>query len=314
MTPKAHRLESRRKLALRYHLVLLVSVAVIPIVLFAGWSVLDIGRARRHLVEDGLRTTVRALATAVEREIMASVRSLEVLATSDALTRDDLRAFHAHAVRVLVANDVWYTVALTDTRGQVLLSSARPFATPLPWIGDRDYIQKVITSSQPAVSDLIAGRTTGRVNITVAVPVTREGGLRYVLFAGISPQALDRILSAQKIPADWISGVADRNQVIIARNRDSEKFIGRELIAPLKRDVRAATEGTGRYPVLDGPDVYEAWQHTPSLGWTVALGVPVTTVDVALRRSMWGIAIAGVHSPWPAEAWRCCGDERSRAR
>ncbi len=286
--------ETRWKLALRYHLVLLVAVAIVPVLFFASVAVLDLGKQQQRAVEQGLVTTVRALATAVEREIMASVRALEVLATSDALTRDDLRAFYAHAVRVLGANDVWNVVVLTDTRGQILLSSARPFGTALSWIGDRDYFQKVITSGQPAVSDLIVGRTTGRPNIAVAVPVTRDGGPRYVLVAGISPQALERIVSAQMIPADWISGVADRNQVLIARSRDSEKFVGRELVVPLKQAARAATEGTGRYPVPDSPDVYAAWQHTPLLGWIVTLGVPVTTVDVALRRSMWGIAIVGV--------------------
>lgn len=286
--------EPRPKLALRYHLVLLVAVAIVPIVLFAGWTVRDLGQRQRHSVEQGLQATVRALATAVEREVMASVRSLQVLATSDALTRDDLGAFHAYAVRVLSANDVWYVVALTDARGQILLSSARPFGTPLPWIGDRDYIRQAMQTSRPAVSDLITGRTTGSPNISVAVPVMANGKLRYVLFAGISPQALDRIVAAQKVPADWISGIADRNQVLIARSRESEKFVGRQLVGPLREAARAAIEGTGRYPVLDGPDVYAAWQRTPSLGWTVTLGAPVTTVDVALRRSMRGIAIAGI--------------------
>jgi PAS domain S-box-containing protein len=284
----------RRRLTLRCHLVLLVAVAVVPVVLFAAWTVLDMGKQQQRSVEGGLVTTVRALATAVEREIATSVRSLEVLATSDALTRDDLRAFHAHAERVLGINDVWYIVGLTDTRGQVAVSTARPFGWPLPWIGDRDYIQRVIASGRPVVSDVIDGRTTGQANIAVAVPVMRDGRLRYVLVAGISPQALERIISAQKIPADWISGVADRNQVLIARNRDSEQFTGRELIAPLRRAARAATAGTGRFPVADGPDVYAAWQHTPSLGWTVTLGVPVTTVDIALRRSMWKMVVVGV--------------------
>ena len=41
-------------------------------------------------------------------------------------------------------------------------------------------------------------------------------------------------------------------------------------------------------------DVYAAWQRTTSLGWTVTLGAPVSTVDVPLRRSRWRLALGGL--------------------
>src|SRR6185369_12142326 len=120
--------------------------------------------------------------------------------------------------------------------------------------------------------------TTGELNVTVAVPVQREGVLRYILFAAIKPEGLGQILAEEKIPEDWIATIGDTNQVIIARSRNPARFVGRELIAPLKQAVRAADEGTGRYPVYDSPDVYSAWRRTPSLGWTVAIGIPVSLV------------------------------------
>jgi len=76
------------------------------------------------------------------------------------------------------------------------------------------------------------------------------------------------------MPEDWIATISDTSQVVIARNRNPARFIGRELIAPLKQAVRAAEEGTGRYPVFDGPDAYSAWRRTPSLGWTVIVEQP----------------------------------------
>jgi len=285
---------TRGKLPLRYHLILLVAIAIVPVVAFAGWIIHDLGREQRQRVEYGLRTTTRALAIAVEREILATQRTLEILAASEVLRDDDLPRFHAEAQRMIRVNDMWYVVALTDPRGRMLLSSLRPFGTPLPDIGDRDYIRQIIASGRPAVSDLISGRITGEKNITVAVPVTRDGVLRYILFAALHVQAIGRILNAENIPADWISGVADTNGVLIARNRDPERFIGRELISPLKQAVRAAPEGVGRYPVYDSSDAYSVWYRVPSLGWTVTLGAPVSFVDAPLRRSLWRIAIIGI--------------------
>jgi PAS domain S-box-containing protein len=126
------------------------------------------------------------------------------------------------------------------------------------------------------------------------VPVLREGALRYILFAAIKPEGLGRILAEERIPADWIATISDTSQVIVARNRNPARFIGQELIAPLKEAVRAADEGAGRYPVFDTPDVYSAWRRTPSLRWTVAIGIPVSLVDVPLRRSVWTIGLAGL--------------------
>src|SRR5262249_52572841 len=198
------------------------------------------------------------------------------------------------ALRMLRVNDMWYVVGLADPRGQVLLSTLRPFGASLPDIGDRDYFRHVVSSGRPAVSDLISGRTTGAKNVTVAVPVTRDGVLRYILYAGLNIEAIGRILHAENIPGYWTSRVADTHQLLIARNRDPAHFIGRELISPLARAVRAAPEGVGRFPVDDSPDVYAAWYRLPSLGWTVTLGAPVTFVDAPLRRSLWRITMVGI--------------------
>lgn len=286
--------EGRFRFPLRYHLIALVVIALVPALIFAGMVVWSLGREQRQSVERGLQTTVRALAIAVEREIGASVTALEVLATSTALDRGDLGSFYEQAMRVLQAADVWDVVALTDARGQVLVSTPGPFGARLPSIADRGYIREVIRSGRPAVSDLISGRTTGQLNVTIAVPVQRDGALRYILFAAIRPESFGRILDAQRIPADWMAGIADSRQMLIARNRNPERFVGDELIEPVKQAVRAAAAGTGRFPAFDGPDVYVAWQRMTPLGWTVTLRVPVSAVDVPLRRSMERLALGGL--------------------
>ena len=183
---------------------------------------------------------------------------------------------------------------MTDVRGKLLASTLRPFGTPLPSIADRPYFRELLERRRPAVSGLITGRTTGSSTSPLPCRSSAEGTLRYVLFAAIRPESFGRILAAQQIPADWIAGIADTRQVLIARNRDAAQFVGRELIEPLKQAARAATSGTGRFPVYDSPDVYAAWQRTTSLGWTVTLGAPVSAVDVPLRRSMWGLALGGL--------------------
>ncbi len=284
----------RLRLPLRYHLVALVVIALVPALHFAGLAVRGLGREHRQSVEHGLQTTVHALANAVEREIEASVTALEVLGTSPALDRGDLAAFHAQATRVLRGVKFWYGVSLADAHAQVVMSTLRPFGARLPSIADRDYMREVIRSGRPAVSDLITGRVTGEFSVTVAVPVHRQGSLRYILGASIRPDSLGRILAARQVPADWDAGIVDRHQVLVARNRDPEGLVGHALIGPVTQAAQGAAAGTGRFPVTDGPDVYASWQRLPSLGWTVTLGAPVSAVDVHLGRSMWRLAVGGL--------------------
>src|SRR5512132_2071271 len=145
-SPMRRLLEGRRTFPLRYHLLALVLLALVPILIFAGTVVGNLGREQRASVERGLQTTVRALAIAVEREVGASMRALEVLATSTALDRGDLRAFHELAKRAAQAEGTWYGAFLADANGQILLSSVRPFGDRLLSIADRDYFRRLIAS------------------------------------------------------------------------------------------------------------------------------------------------------------------------
>lgn len=75
---------------LRTHLVALVLVAVVPIVLFATVVVVLLWLADRRGTEERLRNTARALALAVDREVVSAVSSLEILASSRRLDQGDV--------------------------------------------------------------------------------------------------------------------------------------------------------------------------------------------------------------------------------
>ena len=84
---------------LRTHLVSLVLAAVVPIVLFATVVIVLLWHRDRAATEERLRNTARALALAVDREVLSSVTSLELLAASEHLDRPDLGAFYKIATR-----------------------------------------------------------------------------------------------------------------------------------------------------------------------------------------------------------------------
>ena len=69
--------------------------------------------------------------SAVDAELRGHIKTLEALATSDDLERNDLKAFHAEATRVLAAQPDWSQVILSDAQGRQLLNTRLPFGSPL---------------------------------------------------------------------------------------------------------------------------------------------------------------------------------------
>ncbi len=286
---------SGRPHSLRTHLVGLVLAVLLPLVGFSAIVVVLFGQHERAAIERGLLDTARALSVAVDKELEASIARLEVLAGSRQLDSGDLAAVHETAGRVRAQNPDWYTIALFDATGAQLLDLQSPLGAPLPSVSDREHFRQVVATGRPAISNLIDAGVGQRRAVVVAVPVVRDGRLRYVLTAGIDLASLTNLLvRQQRIPADWTGAILDRNGLIIARNRAPAQWVGQPATADLQAASRARAEGAYLATTKEGTPVYAGFSRAPLSGWTVALGVPAAAVEGPLRRSLWMLGAVGV--------------------
>src|SRR5690349_16375289 len=102
----------RRPLPLRWHLVLLLVGALLPVVLFAAAVVVRLSGEERAAVQRRLLVPARAMAADVDRELAITTRTLQALAESDRLDVGDLASFHEEARRVQRTQPSWRTVLL----------------------------------------------------------------------------------------------------------------------------------------------------------------------------------------------------------
>ena len=212
---------------LRSHLILLVVAALLPVLIFAGVMIVLLGKEQEKAQKDNLLDVARALSLAIDRELLASIRTLEALATSQHLDSGELRKFYEQAKRVLEAHQGWDNMLLVDLSGQQLINLRRPFGSPLPRSGAPELIRQVSETGQPAVSNLFWGYIAQRHLLGVDVPVIRNGKVRYVLTASFSPGLLTKLLLQQRSSPDFASAAIDRNKIIIARTRNIEQFLGK---------------------------------------------------------------------------------------
>ncbi|HLN23123.1 MAG TPA: GAF domain-containing protein, partial [Patescibacteria group bacterium] len=241
-------------------------------------------RERAQLEREELQAA-RALAQAVDRELGSVLAAAQVLATSPHLRSNDLGKFYDQAQQVL-NEGIGSAVVVSDSTGQQVVNTVRPFGEPLPVHGNLEQLRQVFETGKPAISDLFMAGVLRRPVLVVEVPVYRDGKVVYDLSTGVFPERINKILNDQHLPPDWIAAVFDTTGTIVGRTLEPEKFIGRKGTPILVERMRQNEEGLSDNNSLEGIPVLGAFSRSRVSQWTVAVGVPDAVLFAPLQRSM----------------------------
>jgi signal transduction histidine kinase/ActR/RegA family two-component response regulator len=286
---------TRRRLSLRWYLVIVVIGAMLPIVVFTTLVVVRLSSYARAAVERELVETATALATDLDRSVRATVSTLEALAQSRELDRGNLEGFYAEVQRVLPTQSDWRGVILLAPSGQQLINTRRPLGSSLPMANDPESLRRVVETRQPVLGDLTQGWIDGAWALPVRVPVLRDGNVKYVLTATLTADALAGVIREERPRhEEWSRALVDRRGVIGARTRTPEQYVGKPATAEFVRQSALAEYGIFRDTSLDGADVYVAFARAPRSAWTAGIAVPAAVVDGPPRRQLAAIGGLGV--------------------
>lgn len=278
---------------LRRLLLRLAALGLLPVSLLGAWGVWSTVQSQRL---DQQRTTLelsRALATAVELEIDATLRSLAVTARSPLLRDGDLRGFHEMVRQEAEAHPEWVALILADAQGRLLLHSALPYGNHDVRATEPASLAQAIESGLPVVGSLSVG-PRGLAAFPVRWPVRVDGKVAYVLTAAVKPDRIMELVHKQRVPQSWVLSVFDGQGLRVARSKDHEKFLGGRA-SPMLRQMMASSpeEGVGLTRTLEGDEVYSGYTRLPSHGWTVAVGMPTAQTQATLWRNL-GLYLLGI--------------------
>ncbi|MFL6255458.1 MAG: ATP-binding protein [Pyrinomonadaceae bacterium] len=284
---------TRRALALKWHLVLLVVGALLPLVVFAAVVVYRLAESERAATDRRLLTSAHDLSVALDLELKSTIKTLSAIAASENLEREDLAAFHAEARRVVSTQTAWLTIILLKPDGQQVVNTNVDWGTPLPEAIEPDSLRLAVEGRQAVVGSLTRGRPRQTLGFPVRVPVLRGGELRYVLTAVITPDALASVVGLRGQPNDeWARAVVDTQGVIVARSHEQEKFVGTRAKDSFLERMRGSGEGLFHDVARDGTNIYVAYGHAPSSGWTTVVAVPAAVVESPARSKT--LAVVGL--------------------
>ena len=271
--------------SVRLSLALLVIGSVLPIVAMSAFAIWTYYQHEETRVAESAISRARAMTSAVDREFGSAQAALRALATSPLLAKRELAEFHAQAV-VALSNFNAENLVLLDRTGQLLLTTARPFGTPLPKVANPVLLQRILKTAKPGVSDLFMGPVADKLIYTIGVPVMRDGSIIYSLNATVPTNQLLSVLTEQKLPDSWRAVITDSSGSIVARTHEMDKFVGMKVVPELLKRMSVSNEDSFETNTLEGIPVLIAFSRSTITGWTVAIAPPLAELKAGIRQTL----------------------------
>ncbi len=181
-------------------------------------------------------------------------------------------------VELLHQQPLLLNIMLSDTAGR-LKGTGLP--TTLDSISS-PYVQQVVTSGQPVVTDLMTGPVSGKWTVQLAYPVRgARDELVGVLALGLNVSQFDTLFHVIPLPEVSVVTLTDSKGRVLARTLDADQYIGKvitETNVAAPRDVELVR-------VLFGPDGIRRVYGNAVVDrgpWLLSVGIPTR---VAAERS-----------------------------
>jgi PAS domain S-box-containing protein len=227
----------------------------------------------RDQISQSTLTTVRALVSALDRDLAGTTAAAQVLAQSPSLSSDDLAQFYREANRVLPLLGA-FAVVLADADGQQIINTRVPYGMPLPARAERVNHNKVVETGLPSVSDLFIGAISKTPLLNIDVPVFRDRRVVYTLGVVVEPARLNDLLRHQGLPEGWVATITDSSGVMVARPRNPE-LVGQRV--PVRLSTMTPSQpGLVEAHRVDGTPIIVGFRKSEVSNWTVAIGVPIS--------------------------------------
>lgn len=279
---------------LRTFLLAVVSLTLVPLLGVAGLAIWWAHQDERRAMEQALLYHARSLTVAVDREVETALAALRGLATSNDLDSADLRQFYEQARLAREAYRRWLTVALVEPSGRQVLNLLHPLGSSLPSVAGLENFQRTLRTGEPQVSDLVMGPTTGRRVIAVTLPLLRDGKVRHVLVAVMTPESFASVLAAAHMADGTVGTIVDRKGIVVATTQGQEQRVGKPATAGFVSRAREQEEAVFTGPTPEGSTAYTAFSRAPRSQFTVGIAVPSEQLEGPLRRSLWLLSAAAV--------------------
>ncbi|MGE5540254.1 MAG: ATP-binding protein [Gemmatimonas sp.] len=281
---------SPRALPVRIVLLMLVIVAVVPTVMFAGVLLHRYAASERTRAEIQIQQSAEGVARAVDAEFAAAEAALRVLASSPLLLQGDLAAAEQRLRNATAATGRYFALIRRD--GQHVVNTFFPEGMPLPK-ADESVWAPVFGDPKTYITGVIHGAGHGELLTGVGVPVVIDGDVRWVLATRLNGGDFRTVMDQPGVPAEWVVSIVDSTGTILTRSRAAEQFAGRHLSPDILRYFLNGGRGVIPSMSLDGQPLIATVADAPNSHWAAAVGMPQAALEAPLQAALRDLGIIG---------------------
>jgi signal transduction histidine kinase/CheY-like chemotaxis protein len=269
----------------RTWLLYIVLAVLIPAFIVAAVGIVYLYGEEQLAFKRSMQETARALASLLDKEIANREAVLRTLAASPAIDSGDMIAFQQHA-RVIA--DTWDTnIFLTDLEGQQIMNTRVPIgAKNLPRSSSLMALRKSAGPDATVVSNVFMTPIGGAYSVAVQIPIKRHGTTLYYLSSGSFVRQLQAIFYNQKLPAEWVGTIVDRQGVVAARSIHGDQLVGKPVSAVLTERMMSASEGRYEGLSVQGVAMTAFFSRAPLSQWTFVVSVPQAIIRGSAIRAI----------------------------
>jgi two-component sensor histidine kinase len=267
-------------------LALLVAGTTLPLIIFAASIVFSHYQQDRRNATQRVLETVRSIRLVLDSEMQRMTGALQALSLTDALRDRDFDGFRRMSQGFLDQYAEGGVVLVADREGRRLFSSVTADTASQPPRNNRAIVEKVFEEKKPVYSNLFTGAVEKRLMVTVEVPVIRDGEVLYDISFSPPIEIFQALIEQQRPGPDWTISIFDGEGVNFARVPNPQDTIGKRASPSLHAEMFRRPEATFATVSLEGVPLITSVARSSLTGWTVAAGIPESSLVAPLWRNL----------------------------
>lgn len=274
--------EDNNQLSLRGRLSILLIVMLLPFFCFSIYqSVMISDRLEKEAQDENLRLAKR-IAISLDEYIISTGEVLIPIANNESVRNQDLPKTKELLDRILRKYPYYNSISFVDINGikQVMskhadMSRSKPPTEVDNSVRDFPFFKRGIEASGISVGDFKFCGVTNMPIVHITYPVFDKEEQRVGLVAAaFDLTKLQAKLMSPEIPAYVTIGVIDNNGIVVARNREPKKFIGKDLSKePFFKNMYWLKQGADTAVATDGVKRAFGFERASRVPWYVRAGI-----------------------------------------
>ena len=264
-------------------LFLIALAGILPAVVFSGVLLKRFAEDDRLRMERALVDSTRGIARGIDAQFNAAEAAILGLSSSVLLDVGNIPEFEKRLRRTAAETGRDFT--LTDIDGLQLVNTLLPEGQPT----DREdpaWWAPVFSQRRTVISNVIEGKLTKRLYSAIAVPVIRNGAVKWALAARLYSKDFAPVMDEPGVPGSWIVSIVDRNGRQMMRSHGHDQFVGKTLVPELINHMRTGGTGVLRTTSLEGIPLISTVQYAPKSQWAAAVGLPLSSLETPMWETL----------------------------